>query len=296
MRIETRKDLNVLTMALACVALIVILCGLPLTAAEPADPPPGGAAPKRIKVIDDLAYRSGGSKAWRLDLAMPENFGDERHPALVIVHGGGWRAGTKHDRPYRTLLLDYALKGYVTVSVEYRLLGEAPFPACIEDVKCAVRWLRAHAAEYHVDPDRIGAFGHSAGAHLALMLAMCPASAGLEGDGGWNEFSSRVNAVVAASTPVRVRGTGPDADRWSPTSYINITNNLPPILLIQGTQDEIIAPATVEAFVDKLKLVEGLDVTYLRVTNGVHATAYDMYVETSRNAMERFYTRTLHVR
>ncbi len=294
MRIETCNKLKVLTAIPATLALLAILRVVPSTAAEPPALPAGGAAPKQIKVIDDLAYRSGASKAWRLDLAMPENFGDEKHPALVIVHGGGWRAGTKHDRPYRTLLLDYALKGYVTVSVEYRLTGEAPFPACIEDVKCAVRWLRAHAAEYRVDPDRIGAFGHSAGAHLVLMLAMCPASAGLEGDGGWNEFSSRVNAVVAASTPVRVRGTGPDADRWSPTSYI--TNNLPPMLFIQGTKDEIVSPPTVDAFVDKLKLVDGLDVTYLQVTNGVHATAYDMYVETSRNAMERFYTRTLHVR
>lgn len=270
--------------ALLTAALFHVLSS---AAADPADP----SAPKEIKILDDLAYRSGASKAWRLDLAMPVNFGAEKHPALVIVHGGGWRAGSKRDRPYRTLLMDYALKGYVTVSVEYRLTGEAPFPACIEDVKCAVRWLRAHAEEYNVDPDRIGTFGHSAGAHLALMLAMCPASADLEGDGGWNEFSSRVNSVVAASTPVRVRGTGPDADRWSPTSYI--TNNLPPILLIQGTQDEIVSPSTVDAFVDRLKAVEGLDVTYLRVTNGVHATAYDMHVETSRNAMERFYSRTL---
>jgi acetyl esterase/lipase len=295
MRSRTGKRLNILTAALGSLVLLAIPRIMPLlAAAEPPDLPASGAAPKQIRVIDDLAYRSGSSKAWRLDLAMPENFGEEKHPALVIVHGGGWRAGTKHDRPYRTLLLDYALKGYVTVSVEYRLTGEAPFPACIEDVKCAVRWLRAHAAEYHVDPDRIGAFGHSAGAHLVLMLAMCPASAGLEGDGGWSEFSSRVNAVVAASTPVRVRGTGADADRWSPTSYI--TNNLPPLLLIQGTKDEVVSPSTVDAFVDKLKQVEGLDVTYLQVTNGVHATAYDMYVETSRNAMERFYTRTLRVR
>jgi acetyl esterase/lipase len=291
MRTQSQSRFTTLKPTAALLALSGILCGMSLTAAEPNVPPAGGAEPKQIKLIDDLAYRSGSSKSWRLDLAMPENFGDTKHPALVIVHGGGWRAGTKRDRPYRTLLLDYALKGYVTVSVEYRLLGEAPFPACIEDVKCAVRWLRAHAAEYHVDPDRIGAFGHSAGAHLALMLAMCPATAGLEGDGGWSEFSSRVNSVVAASTPVRVRGTGADADHWSPTSYI--TNNLPPILLIQGTQDEVVSPATVDAFVDKLKLVEGLDVNYLRVTNGVHATAYDMYVETSRNAMERFYSRTL---
>ncbi len=99
--------------------------------------------PKRIVVYDDLRYRTGDSKAWTLDLAMPENFGDDRHPVLVIVHGGGWRAGTKRDRPFRAMLTEFALKGYVTMSVEYRLTGEAPFPACIEDCKCAIRWLRA---------------------------------------------------------------------------------------------------------------------------------------------------------
>ena len=102
---------------------------------------------------------------------------------------------------YRTMALYYAYQGYVTASVEYRLTGEAPFPACIEDVKCAVRWLRAHADEYHIDPDHIGAFGHSAGAHLVMMLAMCPPSAGLEGDGGANEFSSKVTSVVAGFHP-----------------------------------------------------------------------------------------------
>jgi acetyl esterase/lipase len=273
------------------VVIVSLLAASQRAPAQTNQPPATGAAPKNIKVIDDIAYRPGDSKAWRLDLALPENFGGESHPALVIVHGGGWRAGSKRDRPYRTLLLDYALKGYVTMSVEYRLTGEAPFPACIEDVKCAVRWLRAHAAEYHVDTNRIGAFGHSAGAHLVLMLAMCPPSAGLEGDGGWTEFSSGINSVVAASTPVRVRGTGPDADKWSPTSYI--TNNLPPILLIQGTKDEVVRPDTVDAFVEQLKKVEGLDVTYLQITNGPHATAYDMHVETSRNVMERFYGRTI---
>ena len=85
---------------------------------------------KRITIYDDLRYRDGESKAWTLDLAVPENFGDEKHPALVIVHGGGWRNGTKRDRPYRAMLTEMAIKGYVTMSVEYRLTGEAP-DACL---------------------------------------------------------------------------------------------------------------------------------------------------------------------
>jgi len=133
---------------------------------------PEGVSPKRIVILDDIAYRSGPSSAWRLDLAMPENFGEQTRPALVIVHGGGWNAGDKRDRPYRSMLLDYALKGYVTISVNYRLTREAPLPACIEDVKCAVRWLKAHAKEYRVDTSRIAAYGHSAGAHLVLMLGL----------------------------------------------------------------------------------------------------------------------------
>ena len=116
-----------------------------------------------ITVKKDIAYREGESKAWRLDLAMPADNGVGPRPALVIVHGGGWRSGSKEVDVYQKMMTDYAKKGYVTINVEYRLTGEVPFPACIEDVKCAVRWLRAHAKEYQVDPDRIGAYGHSAG-------------------------------------------------------------------------------------------------------------------------------------
>src|SRR5262245_309706 len=90
---------------------------------------------KRILIFDDIAYRSGDSKAWRLDLAMIEPTDTRKRPAIVIIHGGGWRAGSKRDRAYRDLLLHFALKGYVTISVDYRLTGEAPIPACLEDVK-----------------------------------------------------------------------------------------------------------------------------------------------------------------
>ncbi len=112
--------------------------------AQPATVPTAiPAAPKKIISIDNIAYRAGPSLAWRLDIAMPETNGKERMPAIVIIHGGGWSSGSKQSRVYRTMALYYAFKGYVTASVEYRLTGEASFPACIEDVKCAVRWLRA---------------------------------------------------------------------------------------------------------------------------------------------------------
>lgn len=253
----------------------------------------GASSPKRIVIMDDIAYRSGDSKAWRLDLAMPENFGGDRHPALVIVHGGGWNAGSKRDRAYRSLLVDYALKGYVTISVEYRLTKEAPFPACIEDVKCAVRWLRAHAKDYHVDPNRIGAYGHSAGAHLVMMLALCPPSAGLEGDGGWNEYSSKITAVAGGSTPTVLPNRLGDAQKYSPTTYIS--PDAIPILLMHGTQDNIVPIATTDEFVDKLKKAGAKDVTYIRVENGNHGVVYEQYLDRTMSEMEKFFARTLGV-
>lgn len=175
-----------------------------------------------IKVIRDIAYREGDSEAWRLGLAMPAGKPEELQPALVIVHGGGWRGGSRTVDVFQEMMTEYAGKGYVTINIDYRLIGEAPFPACIEDVKCAVRWLRAHAAEYHVDPNRIGAYGHSAGAHLAMMLAMVPKSAGLEGDGGWDDFSSVVNAAAAGSPPTELGRDVPMAKKeWWPIGYIS---------------------------------------------------------------------------
>ena len=246
---------------------------------------------KRLTITDDIPYRAGVSKSWRLDLAMPENFGDSLRPALVIIHGGGWRAGSKQDRAYRSLLLDYAFKGYVTISVEYRFIQEAPFPACIEDVKCAVRWLKAHAKQYRVDTSRIGAYGHSAGAHLALMLAMIPASAGMEGDGGWNEYSSSVTSVAGGSTPTLLPSRFGDSLKYSPAFYI--TANLPPILLLHGTDDNVVRVETADAFIEKLKAAGAKDVNYERIQGGNHGVVYESFLDRAMSAMNNFFERTL---
>jgi hypothetical protein len=95
-------------------------------------------------------------------------------------------------------------KGYVIVCLDYRLSEEAPFPAQIEDCKAAVRWLRAHAASYHLDPDHIGAWGHSAGGHLAALLGTSGGVAELEGDGDNSTFSSRIQALCDMSSPTDI--------------------------------------------------------------------------------------------
>ncbi|HYQ57234.1 MAG TPA: alpha/beta hydrolase [Draconibacterium sp.] len=250
-----------------------------------------GSNYKTITVTKDIPYRSGDSEAWKLDLAMPVNFGNEVRPALVIVHGGGWSGGSKNVDVYQKMMVDYANKGYVTINVEYRLTGEAPFPACIEDVKCAVRWLRAHAKELNVDPERIGAYGHSAGAHLALMLAMAPESAGLEGDGGWNEYSSVVNVAAAGSPPTELgRDTPMAKTEWWPIGYISADH--PPVFLIQGTRDPIVLPERTRDFVKKMEAV-GADIEYLEC-EGEHGVAYAEQLHITEPALEKFFEEHLN--
>src|SRR4051794_33439075 len=157
--------LPVVCLALAC-WLIGIVCGL--SAHDPTVP--GG-----ISVLHDLRYREGPSKQWRLDLAMKNDRRGDPRPAIVVIHGGGWLEGDKSSFASRQdrvpgNIVDFAALGFVAVSINYRLSGEAPFPAALEDCKSAVRWLRAHARDYNLDPDHIGAYGNSAGGHLALLF------------------------------------------------------------------------------------------------------------------------------
>lgn len=245
---------------------------------------------KTITVTKDIRYKEGGSDAWKLDLAMPANFGSGLRPALVIVHGGGWRAGSKSVDVYQKMMVDYAQQGYVTININYRLLAEAEFPACIEDVKTAVRWLRAHADRYQVDPDRIGAYGHSAGAHLALMLAMAPESAGLEGE-GWNEYSSMVNVAGAGSPPTELgRDTPMAKEEWWPIGYI--ADDHPPLFLIQGNEDQIVRAELTKDFVEKMKDA-GADIKYMELEGG-HGVAYNEQLDVTEPALEEFFAKHLN--
>lgn len=259
-------------------------------AAAPAIPGIGDA----VRVYDDIPYRSGDSDAFRLDLALPPDDGAALRPAIVIVHGGGWRAGSKQDAVYRGLLLDYANQGYVTVSVEYRLVGEAPFPAAIADVKCSVRWLRAHADALRVDRERIGTYGHSAGAHLALMLGVSADNPDLDGDGcDWMDHSSEVATVAAGATPTdpgeRLRDQW-GRPEWWPAGYIS--GDAPPILLLQGTADPIVRVELVDDYVEKMRAA-GAEVEYVRVEGGTHGVAYLDNLDVTKPAMDAFFARTL---
>ena len=140
-----------------------------------------------------LPYATYGDRVMKLDLYRPRST-SRNLPAMVCIHGGGWMKGKRNS--YTVFAKSVALKGFVAVTIDYRLSGEAPFPAAIHDCKAAVRWLRANATKYGLDPDKIGAIGSSAGGHLAALLGTSAGVPELEGTGGNADHSSAIQVAL----------------------------------------------------------------------------------------------------
>lgn len=141
----------------------------------------------------DVTYATYEDRTLEMDLFRPKSAWGKL-PAIVCIHGGGWQKGNRINHHHVAQSL--ASRGFVTASISYRLSGEAPFPAQIQDCKAAIRYLRANAGTYGIDPDHIGVIGHSAGGHLTALLATSNEVPELEGDGGNAGFSSAVQAAV----------------------------------------------------------------------------------------------------
>jgi acetyl esterase/lipase len=274
--------------------------------------------PDDVTVLHDLAYREGPSKQWRLDLAMKKAPGGKPRPAIVVIHGGGWLEGGKSSFASRKYgvpgnIVDFATLGFVAVTINYRLSGEAPFPAALEDCKCAVRWLRAHAKEYHIDPKFIGAYGNSAGGHLAMLLGMVGKEAGFEGDGPYQKESSFVQAVVSDSGPIdllfqyqhgtlrrvvgQFLGGPPEGERvavYKKASPLHqITPNTAPLLLIYGGADAQVPVETADQFVVALGRAGLKDVSYHRLAYVDHCPHSLVRVPTLQPVVNEFFLRTL---
>lgn len=126
------------------------------------------AVPESIEVQKDIVYKQVDSTSLQLDIYKLKNL-SEAAPVLIFIHGGAWAKGERSD--YLPYLLDYAQKGYVTITVSYRLSGAAHFPAAVQDVQSAVQWIREHSAAHMINPEKIALIGGSAGGHLAMMVA-----------------------------------------------------------------------------------------------------------------------------
>jgi len=225
------------------------------------------AVPEDVEVLRDVVYGQGGGRDLKMDIVLPKLAPKSPCPAYVWIHGGGWQNGTKDGgvRQVAPLVRD----GFIGATIEYRLTGEAPFPAQIEDCKCAIRYLRAHAEKYHIDPSRIAIGGSSAGGHLVALMGTSGGVAELEGTGGWPDQSSRVQAVVDMYGPtdfqqfVTTKGyEGHNRDgspeskllgggdvlanpegikRVNPITYVDKDD--PPFLTMQGSKDSVVLPS-----------------------------------------------------
>ncbi len=219
------------------------------------------------KVVRDVTYCRPGSTALKMDIYVPQNRDARPAPALLYIHGGAWIGGDKTQGPFLTDLPELLARGYVVFSINYRLAPLNRFPSQLEDCKCAVRSLRANAAQHNIDPTRIGVFGSSAGGHLAALLGLTSGIANFEGSGGYPEQSSAVQAVTTYFGPsdlttsdwsfidklgfFTVFGTKGNWGKASPISYV--TALAPPFFIIGGDRDDLVDIAQGKFLYNKLQ-------------------------------------------
>jgi acetyl esterase/lipase len=152
------------------------------------------AVPAGVSVQENIVYASDGRRELHLDLCKPVKRSAKGYPGVLLIHGGGWRSGYRQmEWPMAQHL---AAKGYVTATVEYRLSTEALYPTGIHDLKASIRWMRANASKYNIDPKKIAVYGCSAGGELAAFLGTTGDMKKFEGSLGDLRQSSRVQAVV----------------------------------------------------------------------------------------------------
>ena len=210
------------------------------------------------RVDSDVTYCTAAAVHLKMDVYYPLKVTNRPAPVVVDIHGGSWSAGDKTKSETMGDIPELLKHGYLVVAVNYRLAPEYKFPAQIQDVKCAVRYLRAQSAKYDIDPNRIGALGCSAGGNLAALLGLTEGVAEFEGNGDYAEHSSRVQAVVAMSAPadftltsynithdkvfVRVFGATSNNDpilkHFSPVTYVS--KSAAPFFILGGDQDETV--------------------------------------------------------
>lgn len=262
-----------------------------------------------LETHTNLTYASYGDRELQLDLYRPKGE-SKKLPVIICIHGGGWFQGNRPSM--RPLAQALAAKGFVTVTISYRLSGEKKFPAQIEDCKAAVRWLRANATKYGIDKQAIGVTGLSAGGHLAALLATSGGVKELEGDGGNATESSAVQACIAMGAQsdletdrIRTLSSTPSNPHYRPflggtldeipkvyalaSPRHHLDKSDPPLFFMAGEQDD---PSThadeMRSDMEKLGVPTGLKI----VPNAPHAflgrqDGFDLAVSTCEQFFKR---------
>ncbi|MBL7189687.1 MAG: alpha/beta hydrolase [Phycisphaerae bacterium] len=223
----------------------------------------------RSKVIIGKA----GERDLTADVFTPKKIPSEPRPAIVFLHGGSWKFGSPSQFHYHS---DYLAKkyGFFAVSVDYRLSGEARFPAALQDAKCAIRWVRSQAKKLNIDPRRVAVCGGSAGGHLSSMVATTASVKEYEGSGGHRKFASHANAAVLFNGEFdmwdlvekkslidamrQFIGGSPEEmpEKYDELSSIKrIDGKATPTLLLHGTEDRCVSHEQAVAIFNRLKEV-----------------------------------------
>jgi acetyl esterase/lipase len=254
----------------------------------------------RLQHLLDLDYAQIGDRDLLLNVARPLERSDVPLPCVIYVHGGGWSRGHRTDAPNDLL----ALRGYVTVSISYRFSQEAIFPAAIHDVKAAIRWVRANAADLGVDTTRIGIWGHSAGAHLASLATVTGDLPEMEGKVGVAGYSSTIQAAVSLAG----HGWFPDealfADKAierllgahqrdapelaafaSPLQHVTL--GAPPFLIVHGEVDSVVPRSQAQLLHDGLTAA-GVESEVLVVPGAGHS-CHDLLVPETMERIVAFF-------
>ncbi len=249
-------------------ASLAALLGLLLVIHAPAEAAP--QVPDSVIWEAGIEYSNPDDEHLQLNIARPKT-GDGLFPTVLCIHGGGFRAGKRES--YDNLCVKLAERGYVAATMTYRLAPKHKFPAAVHDTKAAVRWLRANAATYKINPNKLGVTGGSAGGHLAQFLGVTADVPQFEGKGGNPTQSSRVSCVVNVYGPsdfTKSYGKSVDAHEVLPlwlggnletarvihiqsSPLYWVTPNAAPTLCIHGTEDKYVAHEQAVWLIDKLK-------------------------------------------
>lgn len=249
-------------------ALAVVIALNDLLAAQSAQSPNEGERVRyhpspRVRVESNVIFARYGSRSLRLDLYLPADR-KQTVPGAIVIRGGGWMVNDRAEFAHVASAL--AERGVAAASIEYRTANEAPFPAALQDVKAAIRWMRANAGVCGIAPNAIGTLGGSSGAHMALLAGLAN-DRSLEGTGGYPNVSSRVQSIVAMAPPADLSRLDAGGQRtvarflhatlaqnpklWARASPVNhVSAGGPPVLLMHSNTDEAVLPEQSSRFAE----------------------------------------------